>query len=349
MSGRVKIKKILKKSGASDPFNSSFMNQMNDKIVERKLKKLDVSVSSFCKLEIQLLEFFYTNFNEYSANAKDLIEKIEDYEAHYRSLIDKVPVVERYKMFKKSHLFNHIIKTCEILIVHKDDLSDKTKLNTDFIFNTPGNELGLIYGWDVNFKHLLMDDDKFEDSGIYTKTKTYTLLSLYLMLKGSMHIYEIIMQPDVDIDNFVHTVLSAVDDLEKRIPRCREAFKKLRESVSMLKKNFGGYYGEFVKTGNQSSILTDFVQDLISANKTNIQLVRQFREIMKYLKKAYESAPKKNKEIDDLLKNLNSFSEVIEKNIDKQDSEDENSNADDQPISEKPNADESIDKSSEEN
>lgn len=320
---RTKIKKILKKSGAHDPFQSSFMENMNVDIIKAKLVKMDKLVANLVSLETKLLDYYYKNFNDYSANAKELLEMLEDFSQGYTNdkNQEKQTAVGRYKSFKKSKFLNHIIKTCEYLIVHKDSLSNKTNLDVDFIFNYPGNEVQLIYGWQVDFKQLLYYDpsdfNKFATEEFYEKTKQYTLLSCCLLLKTSLGIYDVIVEPDVDIESFVSTVLTAVEDLEKRIPRCKEAFQKLKGSVGMLKKNFNGYYKDYMQTGSKGSILTEFVQDLINNNKADLQLVRQFREIMKYLNKAYQSMPQKNKEIDQLLKNLNNFSDIIEKNNDK--------------------------------
>jgi len=322
MSKSAKIRKILKKAKVDDPFQSSFMDNLDENIIKGKLVKIDKLVANFISLETKLLEYYSKSFEPYSANAGELLESVEDFNQEYENDKTSNPI-QRYQKFKKSKFLNHIIKTCEYLIIHKDSLSDKTKLTADFIFNYPGNDLQLIYGWCVDFKQLLYYDssdfDKFATEEFYEKTKTYTLLSCCLLLKTSLSIYDVIVEPDVDIDSFVNTVMSSIDDIEKQIPRCKEAFKKLRGSAGLLRRSFSSYYKDYMQTGSKGSILTEFVQDLINDNKADLQLIRQFREIMKFLNKAYQSMPQKNKEIDQLLKNLNNFSDIIEKNNDRSD------------------------------
>lgn len=312
MSNHAKIKKLIKKTGSKDPFQGQFMDELDEKIVVNKNKRLDKTISIFIKIEKNLCEYFYTNFNNTdSGNSKDLLEMLEEYEKFYKNLNTLKPV-EKYKTFKKSKLLNHIIKTCEDLIKYKDYIQDKTNLDETFIISSSGIDFKLLYGWSVNWKQVFTDEDAYSNKNEFEKTKKYLLLTSNLLLNTSHKVYKIITEPDIDIDNFITTVLGALDILETKIPRCQKAFKKIRESVDVMKNNFGGYYRSFIESGNKNIILTDFVQDLIKDNRADLQLVRQFREIMKYLNKAYQNAPRKSKEIDSLLQSLDHFNKIIE-------------------------------------
>lgn len=320
MSKKSQIKKFIKKTGSKDPFQGKFMEDLDEQIIKDKIKRLDVKVNMFTKLEKRLFEYYYTNFTD-TGNTKDLLEELEGFEKEYKALSND-NVVLKYKTFKKSKFLNFIVKTCEDLIRYKEYIQDKTNLDESFIISAPGIDFKLLYNWSVNWKMLFIDDDLYSDKQEFEKTKKYMLLTANLLLDTSHKIYKIITEPDIDIDHFITTVLGALDVLETKIPRCQKAFRKIRSSVDVMKTNFSGYYRSFVESGNKNIILTDFVQDLIKNNKADLQLVRQFREIMKFLNKMYQNAPRKSKEIDSLLKSLDHFNKIIEE----EDSKDKSDN-----------------------
>lgn len=311
---KVKIQKVLKKMGTSDPLQSSFMNQLDEKIIKGKIFRLKKEIELFMNIDNKLLEFFYITIVHIKSDANIQVE-INEKLLNEAKLLFAMDENACYPLLKKSNIMRLIVKTCENLIPHKEQLNNKLALSSNFIINHPGFEFNLLPNCNINFKSIFIDENVLE------KEKEYVLVSLHLLYKLSYIIYSILAEPDVDIKEFVKSVVQALTELEKRIPRCEKAFKKIRDSIDMMKDNFSGYYKDFVSTGNQSIIMTDFLADLIKKNKTDFQLVRQFKEIMSYLNKAYQSAPKKNKDIDKLLGDLNKFSDVIEKHKDYKESE----------------------------
>ncbi len=102
-------------------------------------------------------------------------------------------------------------------------------------------------------------------------------------------VYDLISTPDIPVGSFTTMALSAIDEMEKLVPRCQDAFRKIRNSVNLLETNFNQYYRSY-KIGNQNPavILESFVTDVMkssSKNRPNPALVVQFRKILAFYQK----------------------------------------------------------------
>ena len=83
----------------------------------------------------------------------------------------------------------------------------------------------------------------------------------------------------------VEVVLSSIDQVKKHIPRCEKAFNKIRDSVSLLKDNFGTYYSQFVESNNPSIIIESFIGDVSNTSGNDPALAREFKQIINFYKK----------------------------------------------------------------
>ena len=79
--------------------------------------------------------------------------------------------------------------------------------------------------------------------------------------------------------------MNNIGEVKKRIPRCEKAFKKIEESVDLLKENFNGYYKDYVQTQNQMIIMESFVTDVAKNTKADPETTREFRQIISYYRK----------------------------------------------------------------
>ena len=83
----------------------------------------------------------------------------------------------------------------------------------------------------------------------------------------------------------MQVIISSLDDVKKHIPRCDEAFDKIRESVGLLKGNFGGYYKDYVASNNPTIIMENFVLDVSKKTESSPKVTGQFRRIISHYRK----------------------------------------------------------------
>jgi hypothetical protein len=181
---------------------------------------------------------------------------------------------------KKCSLVNTVIVTCNNLISHKKSLQDANALRDRFLTK----DAGMIFCplpdlAQVNFKQIYIDDRLAAEDRLYILT---VLHKLYMI---SHDTYEAVSAPDVDVDEFVQVIMSSIGEVKKHIPRCDEAFDKIMSSVGLLKNNFGGYYKDYVGSGNPTIIMENFVMDVSKNTKASVKVTAQFRKIISHYKK----------------------------------------------------------------
>ena len=141
---------------------------------------------------------------------------------------------------------------------------------------------------------------------------TLILVSLRLTYVNAAECYKIIMQPDIDIEKFFEAFGSKLDDVKVAIPGCDAAFKTLKKSLGLLKRNFGEYYKKFVTTSqNPGVIFESFLGDVANNNKNNPTVLVQFKKIIGYIKNNLPPHLKENPTVsklwgvsEELFKNL---------------------------------------------
>jgi hypothetical protein len=201
-----------------------------------------------------------------------------DYRAVTKEEYDAFAAV--YKGIKDSNLVNTIVVTCNNLVPHKKSLEDSTALKDRFLTRTAGLTFAPLPGLPaMNFKQIYISD-------LLTPTdKQFILMVLHKMFTISHDVYETMSSPDIDVDEFVQVIIGSLDDVKKHIPRCDEAFDKIRDSVGLLKGNFGGYYKDFVASNNPTIIMENFVLDVSKSTKSSPKVTAQFRRIISHYRK----------------------------------------------------------------
>ena len=200
---------------------------------------------------------------------------------------EKKKFSEHYDTFKNSYLVKDCLSMCNNLIPYKTFIGNQDQLNHRFILKLPGIEFCPFpkHMTTLNIKHLFVLIDTYQTKHVSAKEQTikYIMLVLNKLYVNSHKLYEIISSPDIDVNEFVDVIMSNLGEVKKHIPRCNEAFKKIEDSVFLLKDNFSDYYKDFMSTGNQMIIMENFVLDVSKSTKADAKTTRQFREIIRLL------------------------------------------------------------------
>jgi len=326
MSRRVKVKKkkskeimkMIKDGDLNSMFNKMLgVDHADPKIVEPKYYR--------CRKYVSILAGFMEKFATYPPLhklcpnevknldqilqfSKKLMELIGDKPLNY--VFDRKEISSIYLKFK-----NHDI-TKTIFVVHSQikkiakHIEDANKLSDRFIIDEPGFEV-------YPFKKI----SKLNLFNIWAKDPSkdainYVLKFLHQVHKLTKMICKIVIQVDVDIKKFSQILVECISKAEKQIPGCRDAFRKIKNAVSLLEGNFGGYYEDFVKTANPGIIFQSFIEDVSNDQKnTNLKLITQFRKIISHFQKApseKEQNPQMKKMMQMLNSQLNMASDVQE-------------------------------------
>jgi hypothetical protein len=177
------------------------------------------------------------------------------------------------------------------------DLENRAALSKNFILYCEGDYLQLFNFTSFDFKQLFISDfisePKFED---------YVLLSLHLIYKRAIAIVEAVTSPDIDVDRFSEILIDQIQEVKKLVPRCDKAFRKIEQSVGMLKQNFGDYYKGFVtsQSGNPGAFIESFISDVAHRSDVDRETFRQFERIIKF----YQQKMTSNKVSDPKVLNM---------------------------------------------
>lgn len=209
------------------------------------------------------------------------------YSANYEAMPDeaRAEFTAKYNALKSCDEISTLVKLCDNLIPYKKYITD---LNYKFLISMSGVDYKPFPWSTLNVKQAVVELDL--DSSVDAKDSKSNIELLMLVLGKlfniSHNIYRVISSPDVDISDFVDVVMTKIVELRKRIPRCTKAFDKLVESVNLLKNNFSTYYRDFVETQTGTIIIENFVLDVAKNTKADPLLMKQFRDIVSYIRKA---------------------------------------------------------------
>ena len=144
-----------------------------------------------------------------------------------------------------------------------------------------------------------------------------------MIYKTTYEIYEIITSPDIDISKFSDIIIQSIQQAKKMIPRANRAFKKIEDSVELLKNNFQNYYKDFISTKNPTIILENFILDCSKENSDDVDLdlARQFKRIVMFYQKKSQGKIK-DPRINQLFEMLNKNFEML--NVKETDINDDN-------------------------
>jgi hypothetical protein len=246
---------------------------------------------------------------------------------------------EVYKAVKESNVLDRIIvavrdlrkiveesKTRHSRSIH--DIEDKEKLRDEFISRHDNDFLQImpsVFG--IDFKQLWMHPRMDRE------LKKRIVYSLHLILKRGNTIVHNIMSPDIDVERFSTILIENIDKVRKHIPRCDKAFNKIKQSVHLLKNNFGGYYRDFVVSQNPGIIIENFILDVSNDSRADLETTRQFRKIINFYQEKMRGQikdPKIQKIFDMVGDNLNILEQKTGKKYNDKKPNDEQDESDEQ-------------------
>lgn len=254
-----------------------FVNDSKKQLDELKLENNDKILSG-------------DDLNKINANPEKIHEYLSNIDFKYKI----IHLGESYNKLKDCNMIKDIIMTARnfknSLMLEKErsgsqkhDLEDKDKLSANFITNADGDFLTLFSFSSLDFKQIYYHDNMDPN---FSK---YILMVLHLVYKKIMFVIKEITSPDIDVDKFASLLVNNIDDIKKHIPRCEKAFEKIKQSVDLLKSNFGEYYKDFISSQNPGIIVEHFVIDVAKSSKADPAVTRQFREIVKFYRTHMQS------------------------------------------------------------
>lgn len=325
------IKQNIDQQGMSEMFNQLLGDEksLDINIIKDKYLKLKTNIERIYKL----LESFHNtiyikvinNIFETSSYKKNIKGFIEDAQSLFPEDIPDDKLIKYYKQIKEHKIIKDCIHICKNLIIYKKYIEDNDNLSDIFIKSSKTHDLQIFPFCNFDIK-MIYTHTKYDES-----VSKYLLIFLNMLYKTTYEIYEIITSPDIDISKFSDIIVQSIKQAKKMIPRAGRAFKKIEESVELLKNNFQNYYKDFISTKNPTIILENFILDCSKENgeDVDLELARQFKRIVMFYQKKSQGKikdPRVNQLFEMLNKNfemLNVKESDIKEYNDDEDSEDD--------------------------
>lgn len=268
----------------NSPFASTFINDFNKAFNEIKIF-IEKSKKQLKELELEKNDGILSgeDLNQINSNPEKIKELFGaiDYKYKITGLKDKYYTLKNCELTKDIVLTLKTLKNLLILEKNRSkieihNLENKENLSLDFIINSDGDFLTIFNFSTLDFKQIMFNELMNEDY------KKYISLVLHLTLKKCETVVKEITSPDIDVDKFSVLLVNNIQEIKKHIPRCDDAFKKIEQSVDLLKNNFGEYYKDFISSQNPGIIIEHFVLDVAKSSKAETAVMHQFTTIVKY-------------------------------------------------------------------
>lgn len=320
--------KTIKKNiaGASSEELGSLFNQLlgdekslDPVVIMEKYNKLRSNIETIKKL----LEKFINTILLPKFNNNEVvmvhIKNIEDFIEQCQDLLNleatSSNVIHVYKEITRNNTIKLLLITCQKLRVFVKNLENIEKLSCTFINSEPGITLELFAFTKLNFKTIVNSENMGVDD------KKYVLIILSMICSKTYDIYNLVTSPDVDIEKFSNIIIASIQEAKKSIPRCEKAFKKIAQSVDLLKSNFNNYYKDFIESESPSIIIENFVMDISKNLDSDMETTRQFKKIVMFYQKRYNSAGKnKDPRLKEMFSSIQDKFKILETEEGKDDS-----------------------------
>ena len=175
-------------------------------------------------------------------------EAVEEFYAAYETLSQYPPV-------------GAPIVACAQLEAHSAALKDAAALKGRFLSHSAGMMFAPLPppGDTVNFKAAYNHPDAVASD------RNYILFWLHKALEIGERMNEILSRPDIDMDQFVNVIGASLDQVSRQpgMDRCGKAFKRIRDSMDLLRGNFSEYYKDIQESGNPSLLMENFIVDIV--------------------------------------------------------------------------------------
>lgn len=349
MAARVKVIKTKTSPDVKHMFNDMMSGNIKLNIVHKKYDLIRTAVERFIKVidlisknnSSDIILLYGVQIKEIYANefyAPDLAPYLVGIAASYETIPSVVSeqYLKVYKEAKDGKMVRLLRTTLENMI--KNRLSFYNRDGDKFTLK-PYNDIkpSFLFRYDAPYAPigglLALDFKQWYIEETDPNQKQFILGVLQKILQICLDLYDATNIPDIDPDDFVEIVVTSVNALKKKIPRCNEAFAKILDSIHMLKDNFTSYYKSFVVTENPTIIIESFISDIAKQSGNNIKVAKQFQTIINHYKnlvqKQGKSNPKISKIFDAVGEQFSKLKSATGVNFDEPDADDDADEADD--------------------
>lgn len=225
------------------------------------------------------------------------------------SKFNKQELNQFYKKIKNDQTTKELVVLCGKLKRYSSNFATLDNLRDNFIGQEPGLDL------------CIFDFSKFDLRKVWCNTernlmvRKFILTTLHLLYKNLYELYKTISSPDVDIEQFTELLVKSIGDLERRpgLNRCKNAFRRIRDSVSLLRNKFDDYYRDSISAENPNMMVENFILDVANTGTTDARLTREFRLIIQYMhKQGQQSGKTKDPAVRRIFKMLNQNFDLME-------------------------------------
>lgn len=333
MSKHVKVKQIKKQIG--DEESNAELEHMFEEMMGSCDAKKEIILPKFIQVRNFLLKIYlimkqfsgikdldqdYPCLAEPLQELKNFTESLksdlvlpdkEETESSYEDIPqDKLNVL--YKKIKDHKYVRMCVAMCSRLTRYKKYIEDCEKLSDYFISLEPGLSFMIFdsFGCSLNLRKLWMEP---KITPAFKKYFLCVLNKLYFITKD---IYNVIVTPDIDIDEFSELLMNKIQQFERvpQLHRCTRAFNKIKNSVNLLKSNFSNYYKESIKCNNPGIIMESFIMDISQDGNADARLAFEFKQIINYIDEMRKhSSNKDNAKANKMMDILRKHTEAMEK------------------------------------
>lgn len=327
MSKTVYAKKFQKIIGGSD-INGLFeeMMGMKDAAVEIILPKFITvrnNIRSICRTFHQSHDFLIKIYPEYADSLGEIskfattikeslvIGDSSESEEKYKD-VDSENLNKLYRKIKNDTYVKQIIVMCSKLRKYESNFSDSTKRKENFVNQEPGLSFRIFDFSSLDLKAI------WNNNKTSSAAKQYILTMLSVIYAKSHEIYKQITSPDVDVDKFTEVLVNAIAELKKqpKLSRCVSAFRRIEQSIQLLKDKFGDYYRETVISENPSMLVTNFIVDVSNQGTANASLTYEFKTIISYMHElSQKNGKSKDPNVQKVFAILQQNFNIMEQNI----------------------------------
>lgn len=258
---------------------------------------------------------FGSSLAEVKKFAEDLKESAylkhehEEKETAYQN-VSKEAINSLYRKLKENQFVKALVVLCSKLNRYQNSFTDSKTLKLNFVNQEPGLTFKIFDFSSLDLK-ALWANPSMKDS-----VKRYILMVFASIHKHTHALYRCITSPDVDVDKFTAALMSAIGELKKtpKLHRCQGAFRRIEQSVELLKDKFDDYYRESVASENADMLVMNFIVDVSNQGGANASLTREFRTIIQYMHEVGQKSGKnKDPNVKKIFTMLNNNFAMMEK------------------------------------
>lgn len=274
-----------------------------------------------------LLSEFTTQFDEIKDYAVSLRLSLQYDAIKSESDVTEKNIQTLYKTCKEDPNIRMISVLCSRL---RQDMTAINDLNIYFIGNQSDNNYQPFPFTSLNFTNVWTELPESDSGGDIIKK--YIMTVLKKLMECSYEIHNILISPDIDIEEFSHILVEAITKARNMLPRCKQAFDKIEDSINLLKSNFGDYYKSFMISKNPNSIFELFIVDVFKNQKGGLRIKWQFKQIINFYRKHASGKISKDSNLQHIFDSLDSKMSDLSKVDDEEDPDDEETKFEDPKV-----------------